>query len=185
MEGAVEMGIAILQALLANRTHPSGNRKVLKARLAKSQEAEKVQTDTSEERSCNGETIDYPVRLLEPAQRTRRDTAKRNLGKVVSIIAPRHKSSLTFSCAMRWSILMPGGVTTLARIGKDVKIRERRAIVDNEPPRPHGKISFCLIAVEQSCNVLRCRCEYIYRRHLNQGPSEPDDLKTMAQSGRL
>src|SRR5260370_14662160 len=32
----------------------------------------------------------------------------------------------------------------LARFGKDLKIRERRAILDNEALRPHGKISFIL-----------------------------------------
>jgi p-cumate 2,3-dioxygenase subunit beta len=32
----------------------------------------------------------------------------------------------------------------LARFGKELKIRERRAILDNEALRPHGKISFIL-----------------------------------------
>jgi p-cumate 2,3-dioxygenase subunit beta len=32
----------------------------------------------------------------------------------------------------------------LARFGKDLKIRERRAILDHEALRPHGKISFIL-----------------------------------------
>jgi Ring hydroxylating beta subunit len=32
----------------------------------------------------------------------------------------------------------------LARSGKELKIRERRAILDNEALRPHGKISFIL-----------------------------------------
>jgi p-cumate 2,3-dioxygenase beta subunit len=32
----------------------------------------------------------------------------------------------------------------LVRIGQDLKIRERRAILDNEALRPHGKISFIL-----------------------------------------
>jgi p-cumate 2,3-dioxygenase beta subunit len=32
----------------------------------------------------------------------------------------------------------------LARIGKELKIRERRATLDNEALRPHGKISFIL-----------------------------------------
>ncbi len=32
----------------------------------------------------------------------------------------------------------------LARVGKDLKIRERRATLDNEALRPHGKISFIL-----------------------------------------
>jgi p-cumate 2,3-dioxygenase beta subunit len=32
----------------------------------------------------------------------------------------------------------------LARLGKDLKIRERRAILDNEALRPHGKNSFIL-----------------------------------------
>lgn len=32
----------------------------------------------------------------------------------------------------------------LARVGKDLKIKERRAILDNEALRPHGKISFIL-----------------------------------------
>jgi p-cumate 2,3-dioxygenase beta subunit len=32
----------------------------------------------------------------------------------------------------------------LVRPGKDLKIRERRAILDNEALRPHGKISFIL-----------------------------------------
>lgn len=32
----------------------------------------------------------------------------------------------------------------LARIGKELRIRERRAILDNEALRPHGKISFIL-----------------------------------------
>lgn len=32
----------------------------------------------------------------------------------------------------------------LVRLGKDLKIRERRAILDNEALRPHGKISFIL-----------------------------------------
>jgi len=32
----------------------------------------------------------------------------------------------------------------LVRVGNDLKIRERRAILDNEALRPHGKISFIL-----------------------------------------
>ena len=32
----------------------------------------------------------------------------------------------------------------LARVGKELKIRERRAVLDNEALRPHGKISFIL-----------------------------------------
>jgi p-cumate 2,3-dioxygenase beta subunit len=32
----------------------------------------------------------------------------------------------------------------LVRVGPDLKIRERRAILDNEALRPHGKISFIL-----------------------------------------
>ena len=32
----------------------------------------------------------------------------------------------------------------LVRFGKELKIRERRAILDNEALRPHGKISFIL-----------------------------------------
>ena len=32
----------------------------------------------------------------------------------------------------------------LVRKGNDLKIRERRAILDNEALRPHGKISFIL-----------------------------------------
>ena len=32
----------------------------------------------------------------------------------------------------------------LARVGKELKIKERRAILDNEALRPHGKISFIL-----------------------------------------
>ena len=32
----------------------------------------------------------------------------------------------------------------LARFGKELKIRERRAVLDNETLRPHGKISFIL-----------------------------------------
>ncbi len=32
----------------------------------------------------------------------------------------------------------------LARAGKELRIRERRAILDNEALRPHGKISFIL-----------------------------------------
>jgi p-cumate 2,3-dioxygenase subunit beta len=32
----------------------------------------------------------------------------------------------------------------LARFAKELKIRERRAILDNEVLRPHGKISFIL-----------------------------------------
>ena len=32
----------------------------------------------------------------------------------------------------------------LAYVGKELKIRERRAILDNEALRPHGKISFIL-----------------------------------------
>jgi p-cumate 2,3-dioxygenase subunit beta len=32
----------------------------------------------------------------------------------------------------------------LVRVGKDLKIKERRAILDNEALRPHGKISFIL-----------------------------------------
>lgn len=32
----------------------------------------------------------------------------------------------------------------LVRVGSDLKIRERRAILDNEALRPHGKISFIL-----------------------------------------
>ena len=32
----------------------------------------------------------------------------------------------------------------LVRLGKELKIRERRAILDNEALRPHGKISFIL-----------------------------------------
>src|ERR1700722_4959413 len=32
----------------------------------------------------------------------------------------------------------------LIRMGKDLRIRERRAILDNEALRPHGKISFIL-----------------------------------------
>jgi len=35
-------------------------------------------------------------------------------------------------------------VYKLARCGGDLKIRERRAILDNEALRPHGKISFIL-----------------------------------------
>lgn len=32
----------------------------------------------------------------------------------------------------------------LARVGKELRIKERRAILDNEALRPHGKISFIL-----------------------------------------
>ena len=32
----------------------------------------------------------------------------------------------------------------LVRVGKDLKIKERRAVLDNEALRPHGKISFIL-----------------------------------------
>jgi len=32
----------------------------------------------------------------------------------------------------------------LARVGRELKIKERRAILDNEALRPHGKISFIL-----------------------------------------
>jgi p-cumate 2,3-dioxygenase beta subunit len=32
----------------------------------------------------------------------------------------------------------------LVRKGNDLRIRERRAILDNEALRPHGKISFIL-----------------------------------------
>jgi len=32
----------------------------------------------------------------------------------------------------------------LARVGKELKIKERRVILDNEALRPHGKISFIL-----------------------------------------
>ena len=32
----------------------------------------------------------------------------------------------------------------LTCVGKELKIRERRAILDNEALRPHGKISFIL-----------------------------------------
>ena len=32
----------------------------------------------------------------------------------------------------------------LVRVGKDLRIKERRAVLDNEALRPHGKISFIL-----------------------------------------
>jgi p-cumate 2,3-dioxygenase beta subunit len=50
-------------------------------------------------------------------------------------------------CPMRYETVdnyVGGYDYQLARLGKDLKIPERRAILDNEALRPHSKISFIL-----------------------------------------